>query len=132
MGKNEPMMDIGWGEIAVLLVIALFIFGPEKLPKAAADAGRLVRRLREMATNAQAEVSSHGIDVEGIKKDLRGVADLHPKKLIGSITSDITGTPTASKPTTTSPTIASASNPAAVVEPPAAIPGSPRLDPDAT
>lgn len=83
-------MDVGWGELLLLAVVALFIFGPEKLPKAAADAGRLVRRLREMATKAQVDIKGHGIDVEGIRNDLRGVADLHPKRILGSAMSGVT------------------------------------------
>lgn len=88
--QDETVMDVGWGELLLLAVVALFIFGPEKLPKAAADAGRLVRRLREMATKAQGEIKEHGIDVEGIKNDLRGVADLHPKRILGSAMSGVT------------------------------------------
>ena len=34
------MFDIGIGELVALAVIGLLIFGPERLPKAAADAGR--------------------------------------------------------------------------------------------
>ena len=33
------MFDIGIGELVALAVIGLLIFGPERLPKAAADAG---------------------------------------------------------------------------------------------
>ncbi|MEI6620969.1 MAG: Sec-independent protein translocase protein TatB, partial [Actinomycetes bacterium] len=89
-------MDVGWGELLLLAVVALFIFGPDKLPKAAADAGRLVRRLKEMATKAQSEMSNHGVDIDGIKNDLRSVADLHPRRILGSAMSNITdsGTPT--------------------------------------
>ncbi|MCX6422607.1 MAG: twin-arginine translocase TatA/TatE family subunit [Actinobacteria bacterium] len=36
------MFDIGIGEIIVLAILGLVVFGPERLPKAAADAGRLV------------------------------------------------------------------------------------------
>jgi Sec-independent protein translocase protein TatA len=32
--------------MAVLLVLALFVFGPERLPGMAADAGRTLRRAR--------------------------------------------------------------------------------------
>ncbi|MGV1036051.1 MAG: Sec-independent protein translocase protein TatB [Candidatus Nanopelagicales bacterium] len=78
------MLDVGWGELLLLAVVALLIFGPDKLPKAAADAGRLVRRLREMAQSAQKDLGSTGVDIEGIKNDLRSVADLHPKRIISS------------------------------------------------
>jgi sec-independent protein translocase protein TatB len=38
--------NLGWGEITVLLVLALFVFGPERLPSLAADAGRGLRKVR--------------------------------------------------------------------------------------
>lgn len=38
--------NLGWGEIAVLLVLALFVFGPERLPTLAAEAGRSLRKVR--------------------------------------------------------------------------------------
>ena len=41
------MLDsLGWGEMGVLLVLALFVFGPERLPGMAADAGKALRTLR--------------------------------------------------------------------------------------
>jgi sec-independent protein translocase protein TatB len=50
--------NVGWGEIAFLVVIALFIFGPERLPKVAADAGRMLRQVRAMAQNATADIKA--------------------------------------------------------------------------
>ena len=38
--------SLGWGEIMVLLVLALFVFGPERLPGMAAEAGRGLRKIR--------------------------------------------------------------------------------------
>lgn len=41
------MLDsLGWGEMSVLLVLALFVFGPDRLPSLAADAGRALRSLQ--------------------------------------------------------------------------------------
>ena len=62
--------NIGWGEIAVLLVIGMLVFGPERLPKVAADAGRMVRNLRRMARDASADLRDDmGIDM----RELRGL-----------------------------------------------------------
>lgn len=38
--------NLGWAEILVLLVLALFVFGPERLPSIAAEAGRSLRKVR--------------------------------------------------------------------------------------
>ncbi len=52
------MLDVGFFEIVALAAVALFVFGPDKLPKMAADAGRLLRQLRQMAQGARDEVTS--------------------------------------------------------------------------
>lgn len=84
------MMDIGWPEFLVLAGLAVVIFGPDKLPKVAADAGRMVRRLRELADSARTDLTdAAGVDVRGIANDLRSVADLHPKRLLGSAVADL-------------------------------------------
>mgnify|MGYP001405479090 CR=1 FL=1 len=64
----------GW-EIAALLLIALFILGPERLPKVISDAARGIRKLRQMARNATAELNRE------MGTNLR-MEDLHPKTFI--------------------------------------------------
>jgi Tat protein translocase TatB subunit len=39
-------------ELIIILVIALIVFGPEKLPEVAANAGKMVRELREVMNTA--------------------------------------------------------------------------------
>lgn len=66
------MFDIGFGEFAVLAVLALFVFGPDRLPKVAADAVRTLRDLRTMAQNARQQLTDvvdpelKSIDVKGL------------------------------------------------------------------
>jgi sec-independent protein translocase protein TatB len=50
--------SLGWGEILALIVIALIVFGPDKLPKVAKDAGQMLRQLREMANGAKTQLKS--------------------------------------------------------------------------
>ena len=50
--------SLGWPEVAVLIVVALFVFGPERLPKMAAEAGRMLRTLRQLANNARDELKA--------------------------------------------------------------------------
>lgn len=83
------MFDIGIGELLALAVIGLLIFGPERLPKAAADAGRWARQIREMATSARKELSdSAGLDLSETMDGLRDLRDLHPKRLASGIFED--------------------------------------------
>jgi sec-independent protein translocase protein TatB len=76
--------NVGWGEILVLLVAALFILGPERLPEAAAWLGRTVRQVREFATGAREQLSRElGPEFDEFRKplqDLRGLRDFDPRR----------------------------------------------------
>jgi len=50
------MFDIGFWEICIIGVIALIVFGPEKLPGAARTAGLWIGRIRRMVTTVRQEV----------------------------------------------------------------------------
>lgn len=43
-------------ELIAIAVIGLLVFGPDKLPKLAADAARLLREIRRMASGAQQDL----------------------------------------------------------------------------
>jgi sec-independent protein translocase protein TatB len=61
--------NLGWAELAVLAVVAMLVFGPERLPKVAADAGRLIRELRRMASGVSADLKNEmGIDIDEIRR----------------------------------------------------------------
>lgn len=67
--------NLNMWEVGGLLLLALFIFGPERLPKAINDAMRMVRTVRNMARNATADLSKElGTEVR--------MEDLHPKAFI--------------------------------------------------
>lgn len=70
--------NLGWGEIAFLIVLALFVFGPERLPKAAADAGRMLRQVRAMAQSATADMKAE-LGPEMADLDL---TDLSPRRFV--------------------------------------------------
>ena len=71
-------LGLGWPEVAVILVLGLFVFGPERLPHLASEAGRMLRGLRTQ--------------VKGITDDLKtelgpelgdlDLASLHPKAFV--------------------------------------------------
>ncbi|HWL37400.1 MAG TPA: Sec-independent protein translocase protein TatB [Frankiaceae bacterium] len=61
--------NLGWAELAVLAVVAMLVFGPERLPKVAADAGRLIRELRRMASGVTTDIKNEmGIDLDEIRR----------------------------------------------------------------
>jgi sec-independent protein translocase protein TatB len=73
--------NLGWSEIVVLAVVGLIIFGPDRLPKVASDAVRMLRELRSMARGAAADLKAE-LGPEMADLDL---ASLHPRRLVGSI-----------------------------------------------
>jgi sec-independent protein translocase protein TatB len=44
--------DFGAGEIIALLVIAMILLGPERLPHFAVDAAKFIKKLRSLAVAA--------------------------------------------------------------------------------
>jgi sec-independent protein translocase protein TatB len=50
--------SLGWLEVGMLLVVALLVFGPDKLPSVARDAARMLRELRSMAQGARTQLKS--------------------------------------------------------------------------
>jgi sec-independent protein translocase protein TatB len=72
------VFDLSIEKIAVLLVLAVVIFGPEQLPKLAQQAGRTLRDLRRLADSATRDLKE-GLGPEFADLD---VTDLHPKNFV--------------------------------------------------
>ena len=68
------MFDIGLGEILVIGVVALIIFGPDRLPQEAARFGKFVRMIREQAAKARAELDdSLGPEISDLRRSVQGL-----------------------------------------------------------
>jgi sec-independent protein translocase protein TatB len=50
------MFDIGFSELVLTALVALIVFGPEKLPKAARTAGLWIGRFRRVLTDTRREI----------------------------------------------------------------------------
>ncbi|HXW47751.1 MAG TPA: sec-independent translocase [Streptosporangiaceae bacterium] len=72
------MFDLSFTKLLVLAVLALVIFGPERLPGIAAQAGRMLRELRRMAEGATSELQ----DSLGPEFSQFDIADLNPKHFV--------------------------------------------------
>jgi sec-independent protein translocase protein TatB len=75
------VFDLSPFKILVLAFIALLVFGPDKLPGMAAQAGRALRELRRMADGAKSELRQN-LGPEFAEFADLDVVDLHPKRFV--------------------------------------------------
>ena len=70
--------DFGAGEIIGLLILAVILIGPDRLPHFAVDAARFIKRVREVATSATNELKENlGPGFEDLTP-----TDLNPKTFL--------------------------------------------------
>lgn len=72
------MFGIGFGELVVIAFLAVLVFGPDKLPDLAKQAGQFVRKLRNFANNARDELRTE-LGPEFADLELR---DLDPRAIV--------------------------------------------------
>lgn len=72
------MFDIGFWELTIIAIIALIVIGPERLPKFAQDAGRLVSKIRTFINNAKNEFEKELEleQVDDLQRDINRIDDL--------------------------------------------------------
>jgi sec-independent protein translocase protein TatB len=72
------VFDIGPMEMIALVVLAILVFGPDKLPKLAADAARMLRQFREFTQGARADLTR---ELGPEFRDLN-LEDLNPRSFV--------------------------------------------------
>ncbi|ATD70385.1 MULTISPECIES: Sec-independent protein translocase protein TatB [Gordonia] len=78
--------SIGWGEIAILVVAALVILGPERLPGAVSWSMQSLRKVRDYATGATNQLKDElGPEFEDLRKplaDLNELRGMTPRSIV--------------------------------------------------
>ncbi len=66
------MFDLGWSEMAIVLLVALLVLGPKELPKLARDLGRWVGKARSLSREFQRalEDMARETELDEVKKQL--------------------------------------------------------------
>lgn len=78
------MFGIGMGEFLGLVVLGLFLVGPERLPTAARDFARILHKVRNFTSYATRELKENlGPGFENLD-----VKDLNPKNLAKKVIND--------------------------------------------
>jgi sec-independent protein translocase protein TatB len=72
------MFGIGPLELVVIAIVAVLVFGPDRLPEFARTAGRVLRQVRQMVTNAQNDLRNE-LGPEFADLELQ---DLNPRNFV--------------------------------------------------
>ncbi len=77
------LTKIGTGELIVILIIALFVIGPERLPKFGKAMGKAIRGLKKYVNEFTEELKDDDVDFKGIASEM--------SKLKKDVTDTLTG-----------------------------------------
>lgn len=90
------MFGLSWDQIILILLAALFLLGPERIPTAVKWVMESLRKVRTMAAGAQEELRSQiGPELDELRRqvaelqslkelnELRALRDLNPRNIIG-------------------------------------------------
>ena len=90
------MFGLSWGEIIIILVVGVFVLGPERIPVAVRWVTTTLSKVRTMAAGAQEQLRSEigpeldelrrqVADLQSLKEiqELRSLRDLDPRRMIG-------------------------------------------------
>ena len=84
------MGSLGFGEILVIVFVALIVFGPQRLPEITKKAGQMVAKAREMSRSFTESLDGELGDLTAPIKDLKGEYDAAIGDMKG-IASSVTG-----------------------------------------
>ncbi len=71
------MFGIGFAELVIILLIALIVVGPERMPDLARRVGQIIRDLRKMYDNLRSDL---GPDFDEVEKAIRTLRSLDPRR----------------------------------------------------
>jgi sec-independent protein translocase protein TatB len=81
------MFDIGSTEFLFIVIIAIIVLGPDKLPEALKTTGRVIGRLKRMWRDATADIRRE-IELEEMKEEMKKYKE-ELEKLQRKVDSDI-------------------------------------------
>lgn len=78
------MFDIGWPELSIIALVALFVIGPKDLPKVFRTVGRWIAQVRGMAKEFQQSVEEavRESELDDVKREIEQLGRTDVKKQI--------------------------------------------------
>ncbi|RLA31441.1 MAG: twin-arginine translocase subunit TatB [Gammaproteobacteria bacterium] len=95
------MFDVGFWELAIIMIVALLVIGPERLPRVARTVGLWLGRARSAFNNVKADIDRE-LRAEELKTMLTKQVDVPElKQFRDELTSDVASEPSSetAKPT---------------------------------
>ena len=90
------MFGLSWEQIFIILLVGVFLLGPERIPVAVQWVTGSLRKVRDVAAGAQAQLRTEiGPELDELRRqiselqslkevqELRDLRDLHPRRIIG-------------------------------------------------
>ena len=74
------MFNLGFGELALILVVALLVLGPKLLPEIATGLGKVIREIRKATSDIRQDIEVDEM-IRGPLRELRDAATLPPEEL---------------------------------------------------
>jgi sec-independent protein translocase protein TatB len=78
------MFDIGWSEMAIIMLVALIVIGPKDLPRVARNVGRWVGKGRALAREFQSQLEdmAREAELDTVKKEIEKAGRTDVKRSI--------------------------------------------------
>jgi len=95
------MLGVGYSEIMIILLVALVVFGPARLPELAGQVGKWVREFRRMTADLTEEFEKTVAEADDIRKVVTGEVDSmrsHVASVGNSVKKDLKGAAGTAKP----------------------------------
>jgi len=84
------IFGIGLPEMALIMVVALLVFGPKKLPEIGRSMGKAIRGFQEASREFESEFKQQA---EQLEQAVQTTAELEPKQIAAAQTENHTATP---------------------------------------
>jgi TatA/E family protein of Tat protein translocase len=87
-------MSLGWGEIALIFMVALLVFGPRKLPEIGRTLGKGLREFKKASDDLKSNWEEHLREVETPVHDIKQTMN----QVQADVESAVTAQPEETKP----------------------------------